>query len=405
MAPAGLLQPLEIPESPWSDVSMDWITDLPRTARGHTSILVFVCKLTKMVHFCPTTDQATAEGWARLFIENVVRLHGLPSKLISDRDARFTGSFTTELCRLLGTRQALSTSFHPQTDGQTERTNRILEEMLRHYVSAQHDDWDEHLPMAEFAVNNAWQESTKQTPFFLNYGRHPLTPVAMRLPRDAKNPAAQDWLTGLQLALSRAKRCLFAARDRQKALADRRRRDVTFTVGDLVLLNTKNLRVTQGVRKLTPRWVGPFRITALIGPVAARLALPPGWRIHDVFHFSLLKLYQWDGTRMPPAPTKVFQDLSPVWEVETLLAEREVKAGKRSRTQFLIRWAGFSPEEDTWEPHANVLSHSLIHDLRARVAQSGEHWYHAHPAVQCPTCCPKCAADRKAARQLKRKHF
>jgi hypothetical protein len=130
-APAGLLQPLEIPDEPWSDVSMDWITDLPRTARGHTSILVFVCKLTKMVHFCPTTDQATAATWAGLFLENVVRLHGLPRKLISDRDARFTGAFTTELTRLLSIKQALSTSFHPQTDGQTERTNRILEEMLR----------------------------------------------------------------------------------------------------------------------------------------------------------------------------------------------------------------------------------------------------------------------------------
>ena len=200
-APAGLLQPLEIPEGPWSDVSMDWITDLPRTARGHTSILVFVCKLTKMVHFCPTYDTATAdEGWARLFLEHVVRLHGVPRKLITDRDARFTGTLTTELCRLMGMHQALSTSFHPQTDGQTERTNRILEEMLRHYVSAEHDDWDAHLPMAEFAVNNAWQESTKHTPFFLNYGRHPLTPVATQLPLHSRNPTAHVWLKDVQMA-------------------------------------------------------------------------------------------------------------------------------------------------------------------------------------------------------------
>ena len=398
-APAGLLQPLEVPTEPWSDVSMDWITDLPRTARGHTSILVFVCKLTKMVHFCPTTDQATSEGWARLFLEHVVKLHGLPRKLISDRDARFTGSFTTELCRLLGTRQALSTSIHPQTDGQTERTNRILEEMLRHYVSAQHDDWDQHLAMCEFGVNNAWQESTKHTPFYLNYGRHPLTPVSHQLPRQAKNPAAQDWLREVHLALSRARQCLYAARDRQKALADRRRRDVNFREGDLVLLNTKNLRVTQGVRKLTPRWVGPFPITALIGPVAARLALPHGWRIHNVFHFSLLKPYQGDGSRKVPQPLFVAQDLAPVWEVEALLAERTVRTGKRVRTQFLIRWAGFQADEDTWEPHANVLDESLIHQLRARVAASGPQWFHEDQSIQCPKSCAKCAAVRKVESQ------
>ena len=402
-APAGLLHPLEVPEAPWSDVSMDWITDLPRTARGHTSILVFVCKLTKMVHFCPTTDTATAQGWAQLFLEHVVRLHGLPRKLISDRDARFTGTFTTELCRLLGTRQAMSTSFHPQTDGQTERTNRILEEMLRHYVCAQHDDWDQHLGMAEFAVNNAWQESTKHTPFYLNYGRHPLTPMANQLPRTPRNPAALDWLKEVQAALSRARQCLNAARDRQKMLADKRRSDVSFSVGDLVLLNTKNLKVTQGVRKLTPRWVGPFPITALIGPVAARLALPDGWRIHSVFHFSLLKPYHSDGTRRVPEPRYVAQDLAPVWEVEALLAERTIKVGKRERTQFLIRWAGFQPDEDTWEPHANVLDPALIAELRARVKAQGPNWYHHDPSIPCPKACDRCAALRKAETQKRKR--
>jgi hypothetical protein len=400
-APAGLMQPVEIPDQPWECISMDFITSLPETKHGYTAILVFVDKLTKMAHFCPTTDTCSAEGWAALFLQNVVRLHGLPRKIISDRDARFTGTFTTELCRLLGTRQALSTSFHPQTDGQTEKMNRTLEEMLRHYVAPAHDDWDSHLPCAEFAVNAAVQESTRQSPFFLNYGYHPLTPISAHLPNSGRprnpdkkraNPAAEQWLHNLQLSLSRAKACLQAARDRQKALADKRRTDVTYAVGDQVLLHTKNLKCKEGVRKLMPRWVGPFPITQLVGPVAARLQLPAQWRIHSVFHVSLLKPYQADGTRTPPPPA-LYEDHAPVWKVQALLAERTVKRGKRSHVQYLVRWEGFLPAEDTWEPHKNILDPALIHQLRSRVQANGVNWYHADTSITCPNTCPLCASQ------------
>ena len=151
LQPAGLLQSLQIPVEPWSSVSMDFITQLPQAEIGYDSIAVFVCRLTKMAHFVPTYTTLTAIELAYLFLREVIKLHGVPKEFISDRDSKFTSKLWRAVCDKLGTTQGLSTSFHPQTDGQTERVNRVLEEMLRHYVSPDHTDWHEHLAMAEFA--------------------------------------------------------------------------------------------------------------------------------------------------------------------------------------------------------------------------------------------------------------
>jgi hypothetical protein len=144
--PAGLLQPLPIPDQPWESVSMDWVTCLPPTDRGFDSVLVFVCRLTKMVHLAPTTDKVTAEGTAQLFMENVWKLHGLPREFISDRDPRFTSRYWKALTHLLGTKTSMSTAFHPQSDGQTERVNRVMEDMLRQCVTPRQDNWDVLMP-------------------------------------------------------------------------------------------------------------------------------------------------------------------------------------------------------------------------------------------------------------------
>jgi hypothetical protein len=173
----GLLQPLSIPSFKWESVSMDFITQLPVTKTGYDAIAVFVDRLTKMVHFAPTYTDCSARDVARLINDTVFKHHGLPSELISDRDPRFTSEFWTELTRLLGTKLKMSTAFHPQTDGQTERSNGVLEDYLRHYISPSQDDWDEWLPQAEFSVNNAWQESIKNTLFMLNFGQQPRTPL------------------------------------------------------------------------------------------------------------------------------------------------------------------------------------------------------------------------------------
>ena len=299
-----------------------------------------------------------------------MRLHGLPSKLITDRDPRFTGSFMTELAKLMGTRQALSTAFHPCTDGTTERKHRTIQQMLRHFVCSSHDDWDRILPAAEFAVNNAVQDSRKQSPFYLNYGFHPRTPLSVNLPRGNKNPAALAWLKEQKKAMELARACLHAAQQSMKARADKSRRPITFAAGDQVMLSTRNLK-HPGTRKFAPRWTGPFKVSALVGPegkpaVAVRLALPDKWRIHPVFHVSLIKHYHSDG-RARPAPPPLFYDEhgQAVWEVSCLLDERTNP--DTGTHEFKVRWKGYGPHEDSWSTEADILDKSLITEFRARM--------------------------------------
>ncbi|KAJ9527734.1 hypothetical protein QJQ45_000427 [Haematococcus lacustris] len=156
LKPGGLLNPLSIPDYRWESVSMDFITKLPSGSHGYDAICVFVDRLSKMVHFVPCREDLKARRFAQLFIDNVYKLHGMPAELISDRGSLFTSVFWREVMRRCGSKPALSSSYHPQSDGQTERYNRVLEEMLRHYISPTQSDWPDYLALAEFAVNNSW---------------------------------------------------------------------------------------------------------------------------------------------------------------------------------------------------------------------------------------------------------
>ena len=253
--PGGLLQPLQIPDKRWAGVSMDFIVQLPVTKRGHDAVLVCVDPLSKMTHMAATTTTVTAEGTARMFADHVIKLHGWPTDIVSDRDSPFAGKFTRELNQLTGVHSSMSTAFHPQSDGQTERVNRVLEDMLRHYVNATHTDWNDLLPMAEFAIDNAYHESIQNTPFMLNYGQHPHMPAELPVGHHSRVPAALRFTQEQQLKLNKAKLCLKAAQERQRRYAGRDRRAVSYDKGALVMLSTKNLNLAStamGSKKLLP---------------------------------------------------------------------------------------------------------------------------------------------------------
>lgn len=360
MKRAGLLQPLQIPQRPWSSISTDFITGLPQTAAGYDQICVVVCRLTKMVHFLPCYATDGSKQVAELFVREIFRLHGTPLEIVSDRDPKFAAELWREFWALLGTKLSMSSAHHPETDGQTERINRVLEEMLRHYLGPGMDDWDKHLPMIEFAYNNAWNEATQCSPFQLCTGMQPLTPGSASLQQQHKVPAARDMAAHIQAGLHRAKECLQRAKDRTKSRVDASRRDVAFQVGDKVLLSSQHLQFKQpGPRKLMPRFVGPFEVVATVGPVAYKLALPPTMRCHNVFHVSMLAAYKSSGNYQPPPPVEVDGHLEYV--VERIL---DHKAAGRSR-RYLVRWQGYGPEHDSWEPEANLADVDALHVYRA----------------------------------------
>ena len=264
----------------------------------------------------------------------------------------------------MGIKPCLSSAFHPQSDGQTERMNQVVEEVLRNYLDADLTRWDEVLPYVEFAINNSVSASTGETPFFMNHGLHPRTPVLNKLKANELRalPALQDVLQDLVTSMSRVKTLLQAAQDRQERYANTGRRHVDYTTGQYVLLSTKHLAFKgMGPRKLYPRYVGPFQIVDVVNRVAVKLKLPEGWRIHNVFHVSLLRPYV-----QPMQPDKVpLPDLDsqglPMYQPEQLVAYRK----KRGRSEYLVQWQGYSSEHNSWEPVSKLPS-SLIYEYHAQ---------------------------------------
>ena len=257
--PAGKLMPLPVPKEAWDHITMDRIVGLPKTKRGNTAILVVVDRLTKMTHIGACKNTSTAQDLAWLFVDMIWKLHGFPLTITTDRGPEFTNKFNAHVLAMVGTKHARTTAYHPQSDGQTERVNRVLEDMLRHYVNPKQDNWDDLLAPAEFAINNAYHSSIQDTPFFCNYSRHPRMPSDFNAEKLSKNPIADNFIITIQKAIAKAKLCMEQARQRQKWYADRDRDGTLhFEVGDLAWLSSKNIAMKAvGTRKLLPRWLGP----------------------------------------------------------------------------------------------------------------------------------------------------
>jgi len=376
----GLLQPLGTPARRWREVSMDLITQLPRTTEGHDAIVVFVDRLTKMVHFAATVTTVTAPQLATIFFDTVYRFHGLPRVVVSDRDPRFTSKFWQELFkRCFGTKLAMSTATHLQTDGQTERANRTLEDMLRPYVSLRQNDWDKHLTPAEFAYNNSKQTSTGFTPFYLNYGRNPETPATLMAQFDINNgianQAAADFIQQWQSDIALAKEHLAAAQQRQARLADAHRRKLVFKVGDKVLLSAEHLKVPGKKKaKLSPRYHGPFTIVEMVTPVAAKLDFPPNVKAHPVIHVSQLKPFvdsnQFPRTSANTRPPPIILGGEEYYTVEYIMDKRIVGSGNRKVTKYLVKWKGYPIYEAQWLPERELRRTKDLADMVDRFEQS-----------------------------------
>ena len=291
---SGLYMPLPIPTQPWTDISMDFVLGLPRTQRGNDSIFVVVDRFSKMAHFIPCKKTTDAVQVSQLFFREIYRLHGLPLSIVSDRDSRFLSHFWRSLWKLLRTSLDMSSAYHPQSDGQTEVTNRSLGDMLRCLVGDNIKSWDTILCKAEFAHNHAVNRSTLFSPFRIIYGIVPRGPVDLGVAPDITRDHGQaiDFVANLSFLHVQVHDNLQTSSAKYKIEADRHRRDVHFSVGDLVwAVLTKDRFPARTYNKLKARKIGPLEILEKINANAYRVKLPPDVRSSDVFNVKHLFPY------------------------------------------------------------------------------------------------------------------
>ncbi|KAJ9545341.1 hypothetical protein OSB04_025048 [Centaurea solstitialis] len=326
--PYGSLQPLEIPEWKWEHITMDFVTKLPRTLRGHDTIWVIVDRLTKSAHFLEMRETLPMDKLAKLYIDEVVRRHGVPLSIVSDRDSRFTSRFWDGLQEGLGTKLKLSTAYHPQTDGQSERTIQTLEDMLRSCIIDFGGNWDTHLPLVEFAYNNSYHSSIGMAPFEALYGRKCRTPTCW-IEAGEKQFAGPEIIQETTDKVKSIRERLRTAQDRQKSYADKKRRPMDFQLGDRVMLKVSPWKgiIRFGKRgKLSPCFLGPFTILEKIGLQAYRLELPPEMDgIHPTFH-----------------------------EPEAILERKTKKLRHKEVTMVKVQWKHHRGANVTWEAEEDM---------------------------------------------------
>ncbi len=370
--PYGELGSLPVPSQPWKGISMDFVTGLPPSKyKGvvYDAILVVVDRYTKMVRYLPVLTTIGAAALAELFHAEIVCRYGMPYGIVSDRGSVFTSAFWSALCFHSRIKRRLSTAFHPQTDGQTERQNQVLEHFLRVFADDKQTNWAKQLPIAEFAYMNSWHSSIDTTPFHLMYGYHP--EIHWEIEDDnpeGRVPAASERVRRLQESRDDIAERLRNASAAQAKQYNKSHQPQEYKVGDLVMLATKNLKQKRPSKKLSHKFVGPFRIVDKVGAQAYRLLLPSTYRIHNTFHVSLLEPYhnRDGGDASEPfmqAPELIDDD--ELWEVEEVIDKVKNKEG----VWYKVKWTGWGEEYNQWLPDSELDgANELTRAYEARAA-------------------------------------
>ncbi len=347
---AGLTMPLIIPTKKWEEISMDWVGPLPETKQGNNSILVVVDRLSKFTYLIATKTTATAEETARLVWQNVIRNHGVPLAIVSDRDRRFQSLFWEAVWGLTGTTLKRSTPYHPQTDGQTEVQNRTMESILRTVINFEMNDWEEQLIATELAINTSISSATGFSPARLNGGEEFNLPLKSATERreECLVETAGEMIERMNKNVELAKEAIKKAQEKMKENADKKKREIEFVVGEEVMVSL-NERQPQ---KLDNRFAGPLKVTKVLSPNVVELEWPEGSR-RTTKKINIEKLKKintsedailWPGRNQLSRPLPIHVDGEEEWEIEKILRERSFEKGK----EFLVRWKGYPPSDDSW---------------------------------------------------------
>ncbi|KAJ1584817.1 hypothetical protein NDA11_007495 [Ustilago hordei] len=362
--PYGLLQPLATPDRPWGSISLDFIEGLPPSkkydSKTYDSILVIVDRLTKFAILAPTHKTVTAKQTAVLLYGHMVRLFGYPDHMVSDRGRQFISGAWKAFAEQMGVKHSLSTAYHPQTDGQTERVNQVVEQYLRMYCSYEQNDWADLLDTAAFVYNNTVHNSIGVSPFFACYGWNPKAHPDIPQRLGVNDPGRFEYL------MDGKERCKYLQeqiREAQRRTVDqynRKHKDIEFKVGDMVYINRRNWKTRRPTPKLDTRFAGPYPVQERVGRRAYRITLPANLRVHDVFHVSML-----EPARTSSLPQRAEQPTMPPLPDEDLDFEVEALIDKRSHhgtTEYKVLWRGYSEEAASWEPVENLNCPDLIQE-------------------------------------------
>ena len=374
-APAGFLHSMPIPEDRFKEMALDFVGPLPK-CRGYDMILIMTDRLTNYAKIELTYSTATARDIANLVYQSWYRQFGLPLAITSDRDKLFVSNFWKQLHKKIKIDLRMSTSFHPETDGSSERSNKTAIEALRHFVNVRQSDWADHLIHVETAMNNSVNATTSKTLTELLYDTSIRLFPSINSHSKVTVPAVTDYIQRIQDSIALARDMHAQAKTQQTTYANKRRRpEPQYKVGDKVYLDTKNLRlrIKQKGRtaKFYPRFVGPFKIIKMKPETSTyKLELPPEYKIHPTFHARRLKLFvDNDSTlfpnrepmRPPPINTEDNQYI-----VDKLRDHRKIG---RTR-QFLVHWLGYPDSEDSWEPERNI-NKEIVRDYLKRLEDEG----------------------------------